>query len=552
MPKHSKIFASPNLCLAQINTTVGDFSANQSKIEEALLWARSNNCQVVIFPEMTVSGYPAEDLLLKSSFLEQNLRIIQGLAPKTKGMMVVVGFAQRDPKSKKVYNSAAIYLDGKIHAIYQKNKLPNYGVFDERRYFSEGSKPCFFKAFGVRWGISICEDIWDQESFVYQKKYTGKVDCLINISASPYCRGKLKARKDLLKKLSRATRSWVVYLNLVGGQDELVFDGGSLLVDPKGNLRFQAKQFQEELLVAPLMLRGKPSKSLKKVAPLSEAEEVYEALKLGVRDYVGKNGFRSVVMGLSGGIDSALVAAIAVDALGPEKVHGVTMPSPYTSPETYQDSKGLAKNLGIRCLEFRIDSLLAEYKKVLQSVFAGLQEDVTEENLQARIRGTLLMALSNKFGHLLLTTGNKSEVATGYCTLYGDMAGGFGVLKDVPKTLVFGLARWRNRIAGQALIPQTVLDRPPSAELRYGQKDQDSLPPYALLDQLIDAYVEHDQALRQIKIGGLSHQEIYRVLRLIDASEYKRRQAAPGIKITPRAFGRDRRMPITNRYIEKN
>lgn len=552
MPKHSKIFASPNLCLAQINTTVGDFSANQSKIEEALLWARSNNCQVVIFPEMTVSGYPAEDLLLKSSFLEQNLRIIQGLAPKTKGMMVVVGFAQRDPKSKKVYNSAAIYLDGKIHAIYQKNKLPNYGVFDERRYFSEGSKPCFFKAFGVRWGISICEDIWDQESFVYQKKYTGKVDCLINISASPYCRGKLKARKDLLKKLSRATRSWVVYLNLVGGQDELVFDGGSLLVDPKGNLRFQAKQFQEELLVAPLMLRGKPSKSLKKVAPLSEAEEVYEALKLGVRDYVGKNGFRSVVMGLSGGIDSALVAAIAVDALGPEKVHGVTMPSPYTSPETYQDSKGLAKNLGIRCLEFRIDSLLAEYKKVLQSVFAGLQEDVTEENLQARIRGTLLMALSNKFGHLLLTTGNKSEVATGYCTLYGDMAGGFGVLKDVPKTLVFGLAQWRNRIAGQALIPQTVLDRPPSAELRYGQKDQDSLPPYALLDQLIDAYVEHDQALRQIKIGGLSHQEIYRVLRLIDASEYKRRQAAPGIKITPRAFGRDRRMPITNRYIEKN
>ncbi len=552
MPKHSKIFASPNLCLAQINTTVGDFSANQSKIEEALLWARSNNCQVVIFPEMTVSGYPAEDLLLKSSFLEQNLRIIQGLAPKTKGMMVVVGFAQRDPKSKKVYNSAAIYLDGKIHAIYQKNKLPNYGVFDERRYFSEGSKPCFFKAFGVRWGISICEDIWDQESFIYQKKYAGKVDCLINISASPYCRGKLKARKELLKKLSRTTRSWVVYLNLVGGQDELVFDGGSLLVDPKGNLRFQAKQFQEELLVAPLMLRGKPSKSLKKVAPLSEAEEVYEALKLGVRDYVGKNGFRSVVMGLSGGIDSALVAAIAVDALGPEKVHGVTMPSPYTSPETYQDSKGLAKNLGIRCLEFRIDSLLAEYKKVLQSVFAGLQEDVTEENLQARIRGTLLMALSNKFGHLLLTTGNKSEVATGYCTLYGDMAGGFGVLKDVPKTLVFGLAQWRNRIAGQALIPQTVLDRPPSAELRYGQKDQDSLPPYALLDQLIDAYVEHDQALRQIKIGGLSHQEIYRVLRLIDASEYKRRQAAPGIKITPRAFGRDRRMPITNRYIEKN
>ena len=552
MPKHSKIFASPNLCLAQINTTVGDFSANQSKIEEALLWARSNNCQVVIFPEMTVSGYPAEDLLLKSSFLEQNLRIIQGLAPKTKGMMVVLGFAQRDPKSKKVYNSAAIYLDGKIHAIYQKNKLPNYGVFDERRYFSEGSKPCFFKAFGVRWGISICEDIWDQESFIYQKKYAGKVDCLINISASPYCRGKLKARKELLKKLSRTTRSWVVYLNLVGGQDELVFDGGSLLVDPKGNLRFQAKQFQEELLVAPLMLRGKPSKSLKKVAPLSEAEEVYEALKLGVRDYVGKNGFRSVVMGLSGGIDSALVAAIAVDALGPEKVHGVTMPSPYTSPETYQDSKGLAKNLGIRCLEFRIDSLLAEYKKVLQSVFAGLQEDVTEENLQARIRGTLLMALSNKFGHLLLTTGNKSEVATGYCTLYGDMAGGFGVLKDVPKTLVFGLAQWRNRIAGQALIPQTVLDRPPSAELRYGQKDQDSLPPYALLDQLIDAYVEHDQALRQIKIGGLSHQEIYRVLRLIDASEYKRRQAAPGIKITPRAFGRDRRMPITNRYIEKN
>ena len=533
-----------------MNTTVGDFSSNREKIIKALIFARDKKCQVVVFPEMTLTGYPPEDLLFKKSFIDENTRTLRALESHTRGLLAVVGFADLDRKTKQLYNAAAVFLNGKLTSVYRKNKLPNYGVFDEKRYFSEGGKPLIVRAFGRRWGISICEDIWDKQSFVYRREYSGKVDCLINISASPYHYKKQKERKELLKKLTAATKSWVVYLNLVGGQDELVFDGGSLVVDPRGKVFAEAAQFEEELRVVDLPAPGKTAPA-SKIKNLSEEEEVYLALKLGTGDYVTKNGFKKAVIGLSGGIDSALVASIAVDALGPENVIGVTMPSPHTSQETYQDSKLLASRLGIRCLEFRIDSLFSEYKKVLESVFAGHAENITEENLQARIRGTLLMALSNKFGYLVLTTGNKSEFATGYCTLYGDMAGGFAVIKDVPKTLIFRLARWRNQRASREIIPDSIIRRAPTAELRFNQKDQDNLPLYELLDPFIDAYVEKDVPLEKIIPKGMESREALRVARLIDQNEYKRRQSPPGIKITPRAFGRDRRMPITNRFSEK-
>ena len=539
------------VCMAQVNTTVGDFAFNQKKVIDALVFAKTQKCQVVVFPEMTIPGYPPEDLLFKQSFVDQNYKVLHSLTAHTRGLLAVVGFVERDPKSKALYNSAAVFFDGKLAAIYRKNKLPNYGVFDEKRYFSEGKKPLIFKAFGARWGISICEDIWDKESFVYRREYSRKIDCLINISASPYCRGKQKTRIDLMKKLTSSTKSWVLYLNLVGGQDELVFDGGSLLVDPSGKLAAESPQFKEDLRVVELAFKGAKRKAYIKNKVMVEEEEIYKALTLGLGDYVTKNGFKKAVIGLSGGIDSALVAALAVDALGAENVIGVTMPSPYTSTETYADSKALAAKLGIRCLEFRIDSLFSEFQKVLKSVFADLEANSTEENLQARIRGTLLMALSNKFGYLVLTTGNKSEMATGYCTLYGDMAGGFAVIKDVPKTMVFQLADWRNKHAGLALIPRSIIDRAPSAELRPNQKDQDSLPAYKFLDQLIDAYVEKDASIEKLLNLGVGESEVIRMVRLIDTNEYKRRQAPPGIKITPRAFGRDRRMPITNRFLEK-
>ncbi len=539
------------VCLAQINTTVGDFESNRKKILDALSFAAQEKCQAVFFPEMTLTGYPPEDLLFKKSFVEENTKILRSLAAHTCGLLAVVGFAEKDAKTGTLYNSAAVFENGRLKFIYRKNRLPNYGVFDEKRYFSEGKKPLIFKALGVRWGISICEDIWDKESFVYRREYSKKVDCLVNISASPYYRRKQEERKKLMRGLTAATKSWAIYLNLVGGQDELVFDGGSLVVDPRGNVFSEALQFQEELRVVEFDPRAKKAASSKKRKAVSEEEEIYSALKLGIHDYVTKNGFKGTVIGLSGGIDSALVAALAVDALGAKNVTGVTMPSPYTSAETYADSKLLASRLGVRCLEFRIDSLFAEYKKVLESVFAGQKEDSTEENLQARIRGALLMALSNKFGWLLLTTGNKSEIATGYCTLYGDMAGGFAPIKDVPKTMVFRLSRWRNQKASAELIPQTVIDRAPSAELRLNQKDQDSLPAYELLDQFVDAYVEKDIPLEKILPSGMGREEALRIARMIDLNEYKRRQAPPGIKITPRAFGRDRRMPITNRFLEK-
>ncbi len=560
------------VCLAQINTTVGDFSSNREKIIRALKFAHGHKAHLTVFPELTIPGYPPEDLLLRKGFISENQRILREILPHTGGIAAILGYVDRDPKSGDLYNAAALASGKKLLAVYRKNRLPNYGVFDEKRYFKESDKPLIAEVAGVRVGISVCEDIWDRTSFIYQKSYAGQAQVLVNISASPYHRDKQTERMKLFRQIGAATKAWLVYQNLVGGQDELVFDGGSMVTDPKGNPVAEAGLFEEKLVLADIPVDALPGASKAALRPVrtnlsapliakgdriapvkhkprGREEEVYAALCLGTADYARKNGFKKTVLGLSGGIDSALVAAIAVDALGAENVIAVTMPSPYTSEETYQDSRHLAKSLGIRCLEFRIDSLFAEYKRVLESVFGGHPENIAEENLQARIRGNLLMALSNKFGYLVLTTGNKSETATGYCTLYGDMAGGLAVIKDVPKTLVFKLARWLNGRSGP-VIPESILRRAPTAELRHGQRDQDSLPPYELLDPVIEAYVQNNTQVEKISVPGMTREDVLRVVSLIDSNEYKRRQAPPGIKITPRAFGRDRRMPITNRYRE--
>ena len=568
MPKPSL-----RVLLAQINTTVGDFKGNLKKIGRALLEAKKTGVKLVTFPELTTCGYPPEDALLKEHFIDDNLKALRSVVSQTKGLMAVVGFVDRDAK-KNLYNSAAFLVHGRIAHVYRKVHLPNYGVFDEKRYFSSGSSPAIldFGAFSL--GLTICEDIWRKESYVYQKGYADKTSLIVNISASPYYRQKQAERYKLVKNLAIKTNSSVIYHNLVGGQDELVFDGGSLVVGSNGKILAEAKCFEEDLLITDVPLKradlsrsghdgvkiikintpyslttsrhSTPRSSKRRIPTLGE--EVYQALVLGTRDYILKNRFKKALIGLSGGIDSALVACIAVDALGAQNVLGVTMPSPFTSKETYEDAKSLAKNLSIECFEFRIDNIMNEYLATLNPVFAGVKPDTTEENLQARIRGNILMALSNKLGHLVLTTGNKSEMATGYCTLYGDMAGGFAVIKDVPKTLVFRLARYKNSHKPSA-IPERIIRRPPTAELRHNQKDQDTLPPYPVLDKFLEAYVEKDASLDQITKQGIPLALAKKTACMVDGNEYKRRQAPPGIKITPKAFGRDRRMPITNRYI---
>ena len=557
--------------IAQINTTVGDFEGNLKKIRLALKAAKQARAKLVTFPELTLTGYPPEDVLLKEHFVDDNHKAFRSLLPFTKGLMAVVGFVDRDAK-KNIYNAAAFIVDGKVRYIYRKIHLPNYGVFDEKRYFTPGNSAAILDLGRFSLGLTICEDIWPADSFVYQKSFTGKISLLVNISCSPYHLNKQIERKKLIKKLAIKTRCTVIYHNLVGGQDELVFDGGSLVVDQGGWILAEAVGFEEQLLIADAPLALVPPKSLRssnlKILPikiphsflgrfskksypkqtlLSQEEEVYKALVLGTRDYILKNRFKKVLIGLSGGIDSAIVACIAVDALGAQNVLGVTMPSPYTSKETYGDAKLLAKNLSIECLDIGIEVILNQYLAVLKRPFSGHPVDTTEENLQARIRGNILMALSNKFGYLVLATGNKSEMATGYCTLYGDMAGGFAVIKDVPKTMVFKLAAYKNR-AGVGIIPQTIIQRPPTAELRHDQKDQDTLPPYSVLDKFLEAYVEKDGSIKQIVKQGISMALARKTARMVDRNEYKRRQAPPGIKITPKAFGRDRRMPITNHY----
>jgi NAD+ synthase (glutamine-hydrolysing) len=537
------------ISIAQINTTVGDLAGNRDRILGAIRQARRAGAQLVTFPELALTGYPPEDLLFQEKFVTDNLNALRMLLPHTRGLSAVVGFVDRDVRGH-LYNAAALLTDGRLAAVYHKMKLPNYGVFDEQRYFAAGRQGLTVKLGGLRVGFTICEDIWQKDAAVYRRGYSGSADLLVNISASPYHAGKQKEREALLKHLAVRTRAAVVYHNLVGGQDELVFDGGSMVVTAKGLLAAEAHRFREDLLTIDIpvppgragAIRGRRERSL------GREEEIYEALVLGTRDYVRKNGFKKVLIGLSGGIDSALVAQIAVDALGSDNVIGVTMPSPYTSAATLRDAKVLAKSLGVQCLEITIGKIFAAYLRIFRGLFKGMPADTTEENVQARIRGTLLMALSNKLGHLVLTTGNKSETATGYCTLYGDMAGGFAVIKDVPKTLVYALCRYRNALSPKGAVPASILKRAPTAELRPGQKDSDSLPRYAVLDRFLEDYIEKDLSIKEILRKGFSPPLARRLARLVDRNEYKRRQAPPGVKITPKAFGRDRRMPITNRY----
>lgn len=564
------------LCaLVQTNVSVGALSANADKVLAQARSAAGKGAQVVVFPELVLSGYPPEDLVLKRHFLAdvevQLARLARELPP---GVVVIVG-APRFWEGA-AYNCAVVLFGGEIKACYRKMLLPNYGVFDEKRVFKAGDKPLVIDV-GVRLGIHICEDSWFPEGAPCTILAGAGLDGLINLSASPYHKGKLRERVRSLGAAASRVGAPMLYCNLVGGQDDLVFDGASMILAPAGVTLARGRQFGEDVVF--VMLQGKPrfsneddefrvvqipvagsaepqtfqSLETNTVEPvLDEVQEVYEALKLGLRDYVEKNRFKKVVVALSGGIDSALVAALAVDALGPSRVAGVTMPSKFSSEETYKDAQELAKNLGIELAILPIRRLHQLFLGELTPVFAGKGPDATEENLQARIRGTLVMALSNKFGWLVLTTGNKSEMATGYCTLYGDMAGGFAVIKDVPKTLVFQLCRWRNTLGPKKnVIPVSTIERPPTAELRANQKDSDSLPPYEILDPILERYVELDESADQIIAAGFEEKTVRRVIRLVDGNEYKRRQGAPGVKITPKAFGRDRRLPITNQYNER-
>ena len=568
--------------MAQINTTVGDFAGNRNKILRAINQARSLGVDLLAFPELAICGYPPEDLLFKSQFIAENLRSLEKVVKASSGISIVVGFV--DAKED-IYNAAAVVHDGRLAGVYHKIFLPNYGVFDENRYFRAGNECPVYVIAGVNVGINICEDIWYEAGPATTQAYSG-AEVIVNISASPYYFGKGNYRERMIATRAADNVAIFAYNNLVGGQDELVFDGNSLVVDEKGRLLARGKQFKEDLIVADLDVESvfrtrlhdprwrkellpsqeqgwhtrrievseAPFSTEKPALPSRQVEmrglpaEVYDALVLGTHDYIVKNGFKKVLIGLSGGIDSSLVAAIAVDALGKSNVVGVAMPSRYSSPGSLSDAELLAQSLGIKLLTIPIEKVFQAYLDMLAEAFRGKAPDVTEENIQARIRGNILMALSNKFGWLVLTTGNKSEMATGYTTLYGDMAGGFAVIKDVPKTMVYELARHRNSLAVAEVIPSTIIDKPPSAELRPEQRDTDTLPSYELLDPVLTAYVEEDKSVEQIIAMGIDEQVAKKAARLVDTSEYKRRQAPPGVKITPRAFGRDRRLPITNRF----
>ena len=577
------------VAMAQINTTVGDFEGNTRKIIERLEEAQALGADVVTFPELAITGYPPEDLLIKVDFVQENLACLDEIARHAARTAAVVGFVD---SGDHLYNAAAVLHDGRVAGVYHKMRLPNYGVFDEKRYFQPGSESPVFVIHGVPVAVNICEDVWAPGGPLLAQSLAGALISL-TLNSSPYSAQKWRIREEMLKTRARDYAVALVYNNLVGGQDELVFDGLSVMIDAAGRVAARGPAFEEALVTADLdidAIRGirrynpirtsdalqsegvlAPVFTLSRDAPAGtltplpgsaiadppgEAEEVYRALVTGARDYVRKNGMRTVVLGLSGGVDSSLVACIAVDALGPESFKGVTMPSRFTSEASRRYARDLARALGIELLDLPIDPVAAAYEQVVAAPFAGRARDVTEENLQARIRGNLLMALSNKKGWLVLTTGNKSEMSVGYATLYGDMAGGFAVIKDVPKTLVYSLARWRNgrdalaRAAGteRPPIPKGVLERAPTAELRENQTDQDTLPPYEILDPILQLYVEDDRSPDEIAAQGFDPQVVARVIAMVDRSEYKRRQAPPGIKITPKAFGKDRRLPITNWY----
>jgi NAD+ synthase (glutamine-hydrolysing) len=556
------------VALAQINTTVGDFKGNIEKISRNVEAARERGADIALFPELALCGYPPEDLLLRPAFLAANARVLEKLIPACGGICAIVGYAEQ--AGADVFNSAAVIDRGAQAATHRKIELPNYGVFDEKRYFKSGTDVLIFELGGVRFAVTICEDIWVEGGRPERGIIECGADVVLNLSASPFHAGKGHKRENLVAGLAGRTNAFVCYTNLVGGQDEVVFDGGAIVAGPDGRLVSSSPRFTENLHVVDLEVRPgprrpsavrrvalEPEKIVRGVAEapsaapeLSEVEEIYSALVLGTRDYVLKNGFSKVIIGLSGGIDSALTAAIAVDALGKDNVTGVTMPSEYTSVETKSDAELLAENLGIRLFAAPISSTLAAYLDVLREPFGAGAPGLEKENLQARIRGNILMALSNRFGWLVLTTGNKSEMAVGYCTLYGDMAGGFAVIKDVPKTMVYRLSAYVNEKAGGEIIPQSTIDRPPTAELRPNQKDEDSIPPYDVLDPILHEYVELDKSRGEIAAMGFDPETVRDVILLVDRSEYKRRQAPPGVKITPKAFGRDRRLPLTNRFTD--
>ena len=533
------------IALGQVDPTVGDLEGN---VERLIAWttrATEASADVVVFPELAITGYPPEDLVLRSSFVDDNLEAVERLARETAGgCSILTGFVDRTTAG--IHNAAGLIGNGQIVARYHKMKLPNYGVFDEQRTFVPGESACAVRVAGSELGLSVCEDAWSPGP-PFDEYARERTPVILNINGSPYHRGKAGEREEICRDRALETGAWIVYVNMVGGQAELVFDGGSIVVAPDGTVRHRALRFEEDLLLVDL--DGELSTGEERPAWAPEPEEVYRALELGLRDYIRKNGFREVTLGLSGGVDSAFVATLAADALGPQAVRGVAMPSRYSSPDSLEDAAELAQGLGIRLETIEIDGVFSAYLDALSEPFAGTEPGLAEENVQARIRGNLLMALSNRFGPLVLATGNKSENAVGYATLYGDMAGGLAPIKDVPKTLVYELVRWRNAQGpGDGPIPHRTVTKPPTAELRPEQRDTDSLPPYDLLDPIIEAYVEEDGSPEQIVAEGADPELVERIVAMIDRAEYKRRQAAPGIKITPKAFGRDRRIPITNRY----
>jgi NAD+ synthase (glutamine-hydrolysing) len=568
------------LGLAQVNTTVGDLAGNTRLIAEWIGRARDGGVDIVAFPELTITGYPPEDLVLKPSFVRDNLKQLQVVAAATKGISAVVGFVDEDGD---LFNAAAFIQDGVVRAVYRKVFLPNYGVFDEKRYFAPGRHCPVFELAGVRVSVSICEDCWYPSGPMALQAQHG-AEVLININGSPYHAGKRERREEMIAGRAADYGVYLAYVNLIGGQDELVFDGNSVVFGPRGELFAHAMSFREDLLIcdidvtrqfvnrshekiqfeaegaarlglvvtevalpAPAAAPPKPKITPRREVSLEGSAEIYSAVVLGTGDYIRKQGFEKVVVGLSGGVDSALTAAIAADALGPTNVIGVRMPSRYSSPESLEDAELVAEALGLQLIDLPIEMAHRAVEQILAGAFEGTEAGVAEENLQPRIRSTILHALANKFSYIVLTTGNKSEIATGYCTLYGDMAGGFAVLKDIPKTTVYELSVFRNSL-GPA-IPERILKKPPSAELKPGQKDSDSLPPYEELDPILSGYVERDLTLAELVAGKHQPDIVARVIQLVDRTEYKRRQSPPGVKITPRAFGRDRRMPITNRYV---
>ncbi|MBI2756504.1 MAG: NAD+ synthase [Chloroflexi bacterium] len=583
-PEDPTVTPPLRIALAQINATVGDIDGNTRRILDAMRAAEEAGAELVAFPELALTGYPPEDLLLKPAFISANLRALDQIARASRDCVAIVGFVDRQDD---IFNAAAVLHGGRVVARYHKQYLPNYGVFDEDRYFRRGIEAPVFRLGEITIGVNICEDIWYAVGPTNAQSLAG-AELIVNINASPFSDEKRSYRRKMLATRAGDNQVAVAYVNLVGGQDELVFDGASMVFAPSGDMLCHGKAFAEDLVIVDVdvagvfrarlhdprrrkahlgqpVTRSEPiviaeRRTVPERAPravcmadveISRVEEIYRALVLGVRDYMHKNGFTRAVLGLSGGIDSSLVAAVAADAIGAENVLGVSMPSRYSSQHSKDDARDLAEALG---MEYRVVPIERGFQGLLDTMaetFAGLKEDVTEENMQARVRGQILMAISNKLGHLVLTTGNKSEVATGYATLYGDMAGGFAVIKDVPKMLVYALCRHRNAVGARPVIPESVLTKPPSAELRPDQTDQDSLPPYEVLDAILEAYVEDDRPIQEIVACGQFDVEVVRqVIGLVDRAEYKRRQAAPGIKVTPRAFGRDRRLPITNRFRE--